>query len=488
MMDATLLKPKKLTSEWSLINSMRVCMILEGCYPYVRGGVSTWVHQYIENSPEYEFALWTIHATNEDARESLYVFPPNVKEHHKIILNENPEGKTHIARNSDVFNKATSIIYELLKGDQSNNALNDLTSLLRCNHITMNLLNSEEFLSLAQRLSNEITGLGMADAYYCLQSMMLPIIKVLSSNIPEADIYHSAVTGYGGLLGALAAIETNKPFILTEHGIYPREREEELIASDWTVPAVRPLWIRLFYEMSKFAYQHATRVTSLFENAKDRQVIIGCKPDKCLVIPNGILSEPFDHITLPEARGETHIGAFVRFAAIKDLRTMIRAFYTAKQQSSNMILHIMGGTDDEDYRASCEALIDRLDLRSNVIIEGHIDTIEYMKKMDFTLLTSISEGQPLTILESMAAGRPCIATRVGDCAGLIEGSMNDIGPAGICCTPMIPEEISAAILRLHSDYSLRVKMGENGKKRVKSKYLLKDMLRAYHAVYQVEVS
>ena len=36
---------------------MRICVILEGCYPYVTGGVSTWMHQYIKAMPEHEFVL-----------------------------------------------------------------------------------------------------------------------------------------------------------------------------------------------------------------------------------------------------------------------------------------------------------------------------------------------------------------------------------------------------------------------------------------------
>ena len=45
---------------------MRVCLILEGCYPYVFGGVSSWTHQYIKAMPEVEFVLWCIGAKAEN--------------------------------------------------------------------------------------------------------------------------------------------------------------------------------------------------------------------------------------------------------------------------------------------------------------------------------------------------------------------------------------------------------------------------------------
>lgn len=49
---------------------MRICLVLEGCYPYVFGGVSTWMHQYINQMQEHEFVLWVIGA-NAKKEENL---------------------------------------------------------------------------------------------------------------------------------------------------------------------------------------------------------------------------------------------------------------------------------------------------------------------------------------------------------------------------------------------------------------------------------
>lgn len=45
---------------------MRICLVLEGCYPYVHGGVSTWMHSYITAMKEHEFVLWVIGAKAKD--------------------------------------------------------------------------------------------------------------------------------------------------------------------------------------------------------------------------------------------------------------------------------------------------------------------------------------------------------------------------------------------------------------------------------------
>ena len=46
---------------------MRICMVLEGCYPYVRGGVSSWMHSLITSNPQHDYVLWVIGADAEEA-------------------------------------------------------------------------------------------------------------------------------------------------------------------------------------------------------------------------------------------------------------------------------------------------------------------------------------------------------------------------------------------------------------------------------------
>ena len=65
---------------------MRICMILEGSYPYVHGGVSSWTHNYIKGMPDAEFVLWCIGAKEEDKGKFKYELPENVKEVHEVFL------------------------------------------------------------------------------------------------------------------------------------------------------------------------------------------------------------------------------------------------------------------------------------------------------------------------------------------------------------------------------------------------------------------
>ena len=145
----------------------------------------------------------------------------------------------------------------------------------------------------------------------------------------------------------------------------------------------------------------------------------------------------------------------------------------------------MGPMDEEpEYAAECVELVQTLEI-PDVIFTGNVDVSEYLGRMDFTILTSISEGQPLTILESYAAEKPVIATDVGNCRGLIYGEADDdFGTAGILTHVMNQQEITDAIVELALNPEKREEMGENGYSRVIAKHKVEDMRRAYKQIYR----
>jgi glycosyltransferase involved in cell wall biosynthesis len=314
--------------------------------------------------------------------------------------------------------------------------------------------------------------------------MFLPLMYLMGQPFPEADLYHSPSTGYAGVLGGLASMKHDKPFVLTEHGIYTREREEELLRSDWIIPYFKDLWISTFYMFSRFAYQQAHRVTSLYQDASIIQQELGCNLEKCEIIGNGLDYSPFSNIPIKASDGWIDIAAIVRFAPIKDIKTMIYTFYRLKQEMKQVRLHILGGIEDEEYYHECVELIDYLQVK-DIEITGSVDVVQYLEKIDFTLLTSISEGQPFAILESMAGRRPVVATDVGSCRELIEGrdAVDQLGHAGICVPPMHQSALLQALLEMCLYGEKRTKMGEIGFKRVKTYYNYEIMINNYLEAY-----
>ena len=185
-----------------------------------------------------------------------------------------------------------------------------------------------------------------------------------------------------------------------------------------------------------------------------------------------------------EDKGCINIGAVVRVTPIKDIMTMIQAFGFAKEVEPSLKLWIMGPCEEEDeYAKDCYELVRVMGI-SDVIFTGRVDVTEYYGRMDIMLLTSISEGQPLTILESFAARKPVVATDVGNCRGLILGENDDYGEAGIVVRIMHVEEIARAILTLAHDENTRLRMGENGYQRVVSGYRFSYFQDTYRNIYK----
>ena len=238
--------------------------------------------------------------------------------------------------------------------------------------------------------------------------------------------------------------------------------------------------------MSLLVYDQADIVTSLYARARQLQLELGCPAEKTRVTPNGIDVERLADLPgkTEEEKKMIHIGAVLRVTPIKDVKTMIQAFAFAKKKVENLKLWIMGPCDeDEQYAKECFDLVEALNVK-DVVFTGRVDIREYLGRMDFTILTSISEGQPLTILESYAAHKPVIATDVGNCRELIYGEKEGEKPAGILTHIMNLEELSEAMVELAENDKLRSDMGEAGYERVMNGYKVQDMKQVYRGIYR----
>ena len=431
---------------------MRICMILEGCYPYVTGGVSSWMHQYIQAMPEHEFVLVAIGASSRDRGKFKYTLPDNVTAVEEIFLDEalklRQEKRRMSVRRRRFNRQETDTLMELIHCGRPN--WDVLFELYQTERISaLSFLMSEEFLDILTDLCHkEYEYAAFSDLFHTVRSMLLPLLYIMGQEIPKADVYHSVATGYSGIFAAMGSWKYRVPCMLTEHGIYTREREEEIIRAKWVVPSFKRYWVRFFYMMSDAVYSRAAMVTSLFGNAKKTQIEMGCDPKKCVVIPNGVHYDQFCSIAPKEKNGYVDIGAVLRIAPIKDVKTLIYAFYELKFRVANARLHIIGPEDDEEYAKECRDLAEQLGVE-DLVFTGQTNVIAYMRKLDFTVLSSISEGQPLAVLESFAAGRPCVTTDVGCCKELLGGMEGDtLGPAGLCVPPMHRQALCAAMEEL----------------------------------------
>lgn len=465
---------------------MRVCIVAEGCYPFVVGGVSSWIHSMIRLFPKTEFVILAIAANRSLRGKYAYELPENVSEVYELYLQDVDWSKKNRRRhrlNKEQYRALRSLI---LDQDVQWNILFDL---FQKNDISLNdLLMGEDFLLAVTDCYNlKYSQLVFSDFLWTMRSIYLPLFITLQMELPKADLYHCVATGYAGVLGSMAKHIYGSRLLVSEHGIYTREREEELIKAKWVNGIYKNIWIDQFRKMSKLAYQESSLVTSLFEQARQLQIELGCPPEKTAVTPNGIRVENLQNIAgkQPEDEVKINIGAVLRVTPIKDVKTMIQAFAFAKAKEPRLKLWIMGPWDeDEEYAKECFELSETLGLSEDIEFTGRINIKDYLGRMDMTILTSVSEGQPLTILESYAAHKPVIATDVGNCHGLIYGESDDFGPAGMITHIMNVEEIAKAMVEMAQKKEMRLAMGENGYRRVMAKYRVEYMQKTYWEIYR----
>jgi len=240
---------------------MKICMILEGSYPFVRGGVSKWVNDMIRSMPEHEFVIWGIGDKEEKRGKYVVDLPENITEVYEAFMDTALNQR--VPRNQNV--QLTTAEYHAVRDivfceDPDLQLLFDMLQDKNINPVA--LFMSEPFLEIIKELCrDQFPFAGFTDLFWTVRSMFLPLLYLASQPMPKADLYHSCSTGYAGALGAFAAIAFDKPYVVTEHGIYTREREEEILRADWVAPIFKELWISMFYMFSRFAYRKAHCVT-----------------------------------------------------------------------------------------------------------------------------------------------------------------------------------------------------------------------------------
>lgn len=463
---------------------MKVCLIVEGAYPYLTGGVSSWIQQMLLSCKDVEFVIQTLVVERGKKREFKYKIPDNVSEIYEIYLLDD-----------DYINKKQKR-YKLKKHEYD--ALESLFfgeevdwegvfELFQYKSLSLdNLLTSKEFLEMTKKYYNKHFKTEVfTDFLWTMRSMYLPLFINLKNKPVEADLFHSLSTGYSGIFGSLSKFIHEKPLLISEHGIYTREREEEIIKANWVKGIYKELWIRQFYKFSQCCYDYADEVTSLYEGAREFQVDLGCPREKTKVIHNGVNVSDFEDLSQKDKDDKfINIGAILRVTPIKDVKTMINAFCLAKKQVLKLKLWIMGPLDEmPEYAEECKQLVKDLEVE-DVIFTGRVNVKEYIGKMDFLILSSLSEGQPLVILEGFAAKKPYIATNVGDCSGMIYGEKDQLGDAGMVVPIMNADKMSKAMVKLAQNEEMRLNMGINGYNRVNKFYQNEKVYQDYLDMYK----
>ena len=466
-----------------------ICLILEGAYPYIAGGVSSWVNQLLHIMKDYRFKILTIMASADQVKELKYTFPENVIEFRTIYMYDFLNLDQTMKRGMRLSREEKEQLRKFTFFDSSIDW--ELITRLVCDPAkignTIDYLMSRHFFdSLVELYEANYPDEGFNLFFWTFRSMLATLISIMQQPLPDADVYHAISTGYAGLIGLIGKFTYGKPFVLTEHGIYAREREEEILKVDWVKGPYKKLWIDYFYFLSRGAYQTCDIAIALFAHNSGIQQELGVDPERAYVIPNGVDIEGFPRHKDPH---ETYnIGAILRVVPIKDVKTLIKAFSYVYAKYQDTLLYVIGPDDEEEeYARECRDLVKELGLEEQIIFTGRVNIKEYMPILDVIVLTSISEAQPLVILESYACATPVVSSDVGSCRDLVEGVGDGFGHGGIITKPVSPRETADAIIQLYEDREMGKQYGLNGLERTRVIYSRQAVFEAYDEIYRISL-
>ena len=515
-----------------------VAIVMESTYPYLKGGVSSVVHDIVSENPDLTFGIIHIAWDSNSPQEDLYGVPENVKWVRVIYLSMEEFKEefahdcdpTHLRMNARQRKKLVRRILEafsaLVKGDMNplwdlyDEGINPRTR----SFPLFSVVGSREFME-AMGTWGFLSEIPLTELFWKVRDFTSLLYALLRQNMPYARVYHAHTTGYASLIAAAAARDYGSKFLLTEHNLYVRDTAntklerpmDKPVTADYKLFMERPVtfdervWVTWFIEMGRFCYPSADMITYLYPKALEEarglgapidQLNPGDREDHAIILPNGMLIESV-HSAL-EARmaarmkifedARNHVWRFVfiaRVVPIKGLADLIRTLAQMRDAGiMNFHLDVLGPTDHSiDYYQQCLNLIEDLGMGQFITFHGTVKVRQMLANYDLLLMPSYNEGQPVVALEAMAASIPLVSTDVGGMSQLIDDILDasdgkEIGNCGILTVPGDVTGFARALRIIMETPGLYEQYSRNAYARVEKFFQLSLVMEHYNRIYR----
>lgn len=284
--------------------------------------------------------------------------------------------------------------------------------------------------------------------------------------------------------------------ILHAYGFYPNVfaiPAARLAGVPVVIGAVRDIgdiWSTWQHAVQKVCLRLAHHVIVNAEAVKKDLEQRGYVLRRVTVIPNGIDCDRFRVPVSGEGvrrewnvpPGAPVVGVLSRLMRIKGHEYFLRAAALIAARHPDVRFVIVGDTKiNQEYRDELKRLASTLGLQDRVLFTGfRLDIPELLAALTISVLPSLGlEGLSNSLLESMAAGLPVVATRVGGNPEIVEDGLN-----GLLVPPGDAEALAAAISRLLDNRMLARTFGEAGRQRVWSRYSLDQAVATTERLYR----
>ncbi|OII65825.1 glycosyl transferase [Streptomyces sp. CC53] len=460
-----------------------VTLLTEGTYPHSHGGVSVWCDQLVTGMPDLRFDVIAVTGTgNEPVAWDL---PDHVAGVRSVPMwgtapaGRAPRGRA-ARRLADTYETFLAALLDPAAEAGFAPALHGLARAAADAELSP-FLRRDTAISVLTSVWRR-PGLAVAEARPTVHdavtatALLEHALRPLAAPPPTRGVAHAVSGGLAVLPGLTAAERHGVPLLLTEHGVYLRERYLGYRTAPyrWPVKAVVLGFFRLLAEES---YRRAALITPGNRYNRLWEEEGGADPAAIRTVYNGV-----DPAAFPPAGPEPDAPTLSwagRVDPIKDLETLIRALAVVRERLPDARLRLFGGTPrgGEAYRERCEALAADLGQAGSVTFEGRVDDIrDAYAAGSVVMLSSISEGFPFTLIEAMSCGRATVSTDVG-------GVREAVGDTGLVVPPRDPQAMAAAALDLLGDPERRRAMGEAARSRVIAQFTLRQTIDTFRAIY-----
>lgn len=479
--------------------NLNILLTTEGTYPYHAGGVGTWCHTLIEHLSDVNFDIFAIESNSQVSQ--MYQLPENIGSN-RLLLQW--QGRDHeimslghrrfIRRWVRTSNR--SVRYELVpllerffsqlvhgcpNPEEFSKTILGLNRYWRKRDYRRSFRNRYVWESYRRAVDaaswpEEPTEKQLTQGLTLIQNLF----SIIAAVPPSADVTHSTAAAFCSIPAVILKEEAGTPFVLSEHGVYLRERLLSL-KNMQTASFFRNLYHRITMTVVRLSYYSADRILPVCDFNGKWEKHLGVSEDKIRTIYNGVEPKNFAP-SIAGGSGEPEwrptIVSLARIDPLKDIETMLKAARIVRDKMPAVVFKLYGDVGSGGYYRKCLDLHSELELGSSFEFAGHtaLPSASYQEG-DLVVLSSISEAFPYTIVEAMMCGRPVVATDVG-------GVAEALADCGLMVEPKRPEALADACMTLLENKRLREELAKKAMARARSQFTVEKMAGQIEGVYR----
>jgi glycosyltransferase involved in cell wall biosynthesis len=232
------------------------------------------------------------------------------------------------------------------------------------------------------------------------------------------------------------------------------------------------------FKILRFCSRFFSQALSV-NSALEEWARIHLKVDNVKYLPNFAVKNFEKAQTILKGKEGKRIIHLTNFRSQKDHFTLLNAFKNVVKQHQDCTLHCVGKDFNDQYSDAIKAQIAQLKLNDKVFLYGsQPDVFHILSQGDIGVLSSKSEGLPISLLEYGLAGLPVVVTDVGDCAKVVLHNEN-----GIVVPKENSDELAVGLLSVLQDDEKSARFGQRLKLRVENTYSETKYINALIEIY-----